>query len=101
MEIVALKEVKTSNVIKFIKHHVIYRFGIPRRIFHDNGPQIVIQAFQKFCNKFKIQSVFSTAYYLAANSIAEAFNRTIEKLLKKFVSKNQHDWDEKLDDECL
>jgi len=26
---VPLKEVKTSDVIKFIKHHVIYRFGVP------------------------------------------------------------------------
>ena len=35
---IPLKEVKTSNVIKFIKHHVIYRFGIPWWIVHDNGP---------------------------------------------------------------
>ena len=37
-EAVPLKEVKTSDVIKFIKHHVIYRHGIPRRIIQDNGP---------------------------------------------------------------
>jgi len=36
-EVVSLKKVKTSNVIKFIKHHVLYRFGVPRRIVHD-GP---------------------------------------------------------------
>jgi len=35
-------------------------------------------------------------YYPAANSLAEAFNKTIEKLLKKFVSKSQRDWDDKL-----
>ena len=27
-EVVPLKEVKTSYVIKFIKHHVLYHFGI-------------------------------------------------------------------------
>jgi len=27
-EDVLLKEVKTLNVIKFIKHHVLYRFGV-------------------------------------------------------------------------
>ena len=36
------------------------------------------------------------AYYPAANSLAEAFNKTIRKLLKKFVSKSQRDWDNKL-----
>jgi len=37
-ETIPLKEVKTSDVIKFIMHHVIYRFGIPQRIVHDNEP---------------------------------------------------------------
>jgi len=38
-EAIPLREVKTSDVIKFIKHYVAYRFGVPRRIVHDNGPQ--------------------------------------------------------------
>jgi len=29
-EVIPLREVKTSDVIKFIKHHVVYRFGVPR-----------------------------------------------------------------------
>jgi len=29
VEDIPLKEVKTSNVINFIKHHVIYRFDVP------------------------------------------------------------------------
>jgi len=41
-----------------------------------------------------------TAYYPSANGLARAFNKTIEKLLKKFVSKSQRDWDDKLG-ECL
>jgi len=31
----------------------------------------------------------SMVYYPVANALAEAFNKTIEKLLKKFVSKSQ------------
>ena len=58
-EIVNLKKVKTSDMIKFIKHHLIYRFGVRQRIVHDNRPQFVSQAFQKFCNKLRIQSVFN------------------------------------------
>ena len=29
-KVVPLKEVKTPNVIRFIKHHVLYCFGVPR-----------------------------------------------------------------------
>ena len=95
-----LKEVKTSDVVKYIKQHVLYRFGTPQRIINDNGPQFISQAFQRFSNKFRIQSVSSTTYYAATNCLAEEFNKNIGKLLKKFVSKSQCDWDEKLG-ECL
>ena len=97
---IPLREIKTSNVIKFIKYHMVYHFGMPWRIVHDNGPQFVSQSFYKFCNKFRIQSVSSMAYYPAANGLAEVFNKTIGKLLKKFISKSHHDWDDKLC-ECL
>ena len=83
-------------MIKFIKHHVLYRFGVPRRIIHDNGPQFVSQAFQSLCNKFRIQCVSSMSYYPAANGLIEAFNKTIGKLLNKFVLKSQRVWDDKL-----
>src|SRR5438270_14003260 len=67
---------------------------------HDNGPQFISVVFTRFCNKFRIQRVSSTAYYPPANGLAEAFNKTIAKILNKFVSKSQRDWDEKLG-ECL
>ena len=51
-EAIPLAEVKTANMVNFIKHHVIYPVGIPRRIIHDNGPQFVSQAFSRFCNKY-------------------------------------------------
>src|SRR3954464_15778829 len=85
---------------KSIKHYVIYLYGVPRRIVHDNGPQFISTVFSQFCNKFRIQSISSTAYYPPANGLAEAFNKTIAKILKKFVSRSQRDWDEKLG-KCL
>ena len=90
-EAMLLVEVKTSNVVNFIKHHVIHRFGVPRRIIHDNGPQFISQVFYRFCDKYRIQNVTSTAYNPAANGLAETFNKIIIKLLKKFVSSNKRD----------
>jgi len=40
--------------------------------------------------------VTSTAYNPTANGLAEAFNKIIIELLKKFVSSNKQDWNEKL-----
>ena len=88
-EVIPLIEVKTSNVVNFIKHHVIYRFGVPRLIIHNNGPQFISQVFYQFCDKYRIHNVASTAYNPAANGLAEAFNKIIIKLLKKFISSNK------------
>ena len=85
VEVIPLIEVKTSYVVNFIKHHVIHRFGVPRWIIHDNGPQFASQVFYQFCNKYQIQNVVSTNYNPAANDLVEAFNKTIIKLFKKFI----------------
>jgi len=45
-------------------------------------------------------NVASTAYNPATNGLAEAFNKTIIKLLKKFISTSKRNWNEKLS-ECL
>ncbi|KAJ6840833.1 uncharacterized protein M6B38_118890 [Iris pallida] len=99
-EAVPLAEVKTSNVISFLTHHVIYRFGLLRRIIHDNGSQFASHTFYRFCDKYRIQNIASIPYNPTVNGLAEAFNKIIIKLLKKFVSSNKHDWNEKLG-ECL
>ena len=72
-EAIPLLEVKTSNVINFIKHHVIHRFGVPRLIIHDSGPQFVSQVLYRLCDKYRIQNVVSTTYNPAANGFAEVF----------------------------
>jgi len=76
-------------VVNFIKYHVIHRFGIPRPIIHDNGPQFANQVFYQFCNKYQIQNVTSIAYNPAANGLAKVFNKIIIKLLKKFISSSK------------
>jgi len=45
-EAICLKEVKTSDVIKFVKHHVLYCFGVPRRIVHDNRPSSLAKCYR-------------------------------------------------------
>jgi len=76
-------------MVNFIKHHVVHRFGVPRQIIHDNGPQFASQVFYRFCDKYQIQNVTSTTYNPAANRLAEAFNKTNIKLLKKFISSSK------------
>jgi len=55
--------------------------------------------FRDFAIRSK-SKVSSMIYYPAINGLVEVFNKTMGKLIKKFISKSRHDWDEKLC-ECL
>ena len=84
-EAIPLIEVKTSNMVNFVKHHVIHRFGVLKQIIYDNGPQFSSQSFYRFCEKYQVQNMASIAYNPAASGLAKAFNKTIIKLLKNFM----------------
>ncbi|KAG9447255.1 hypothetical protein H6P81_013383 [Aristolochia fimbriata] len=66
-EAAAYREVKAATVVDFIRTQIIYRYGVPRYIMTDN-----------------------------ANGLAEAFNKTLCKILKKTIGANKRSWDEKL-----
>lgn len=55
VEAASRREVQMRDMVKFVKHHVIYFFGAPWRIIHDNGPKFASQGFSRLCNKFKIK----------------------------------------------
>jgi len=80
VKVVPLAQVKMNNVTNFIKHHVIHRFGVPRRIIHDDDSQFASQSFYQFYDKYQIQNVASTAYNPVAIGLAEVLNKTIIKL---------------------
>lgn len=46
--------------------------------------------------KYHIKDYPSTAYNTVVNGLAEAFNKTVCKLLKKIVGKNKRGWHERL-----
>ncbi|XP_022147184.1 uncharacterized protein LOC111016196 [Momordica charantia] len=50
----------------------------------------------KLCEKFSFKQYKSSKYNVAANGLAEAFNKTLCNLLKILVSKTKRDWQEKI-----
>lgn len=96
VETVPLTEVKADTKINFVKYNIISRFVVPKCLYQDNGPQFSNERFYRFYDKYGIQCCPSTTYNLAANGLAEAFNKTICKILKKMVSDNKRSWGTKL-----
>nr|XP_009763470.1 PREDICTED: uncharacterized protein LOC104215378 [Nicotiana sylvestris] len=95
-EAVSLKEVKKENVANFIRVNIIYRFGIPRYILTGNDKPFDNNLVNKICDLFDFKQRNSSMYYVAANGLAEAFNKMLFNLLKKVVYKSKRDWHERM-----
>ncbi|KAG9447595.1 hypothetical protein H6P81_013723 [Aristolochia fimbriata] len=95
-EAAAYKEIKPATVVDFIRTQIVYRYGVPRYIMTNNGTPFRNKTMDNFCEKFGIRQRTSTAYNPATNGLAEAFNKTLCKILKKTVAGNKKDWHERL-----
>ncbi|XP_039118585.1 uncharacterized protein LOC120254555 [Dioscorea cayenensis subsp. rotundata] len=69
---------------------------MPRRIISDNERAFKSFKVGRFAQHHKIDWRYSLIYNARANGLAEVFNKTLSKLLKKAVSKSQRDWDKRL-----
>ena len=82
--------------MKFFRDHIVHRFGVPRRIISDNGTAFKNIKVYRFIERYKIDWRYSSIYNPRANGLAEAFNKTLIKILKKSLSKNKREWDDKM-----
>ncbi|XP_070022327.1 uncharacterized protein [Nicotiana sylvestris] len=96
--VVALMEVKKENLASFIRVNIIYHFSIPHYIITDNGKPFDNRLMNKICDLFGFKQRNSYMYNVAANGLAEAFNKTLCNLLKKVVSKSKRDWHDRMEE---
>ena len=59
--------IKYKDVIRFIWKNIVCRFGIPRSIVSDNGPQFDSRVNRDFFQELKIKNVCSTPRYPQSN----------------------------------
>ena len=56
----AFTSIKDRDVIRFIWKNIVCRFGIPRSIVSDNGPQFDSRVYRDFCQELKIRNSYFT-----------------------------------------
>jgi hypothetical protein len=85
-------------VLKFIKHNIFSRFGVPRVIISDNGSHFNNKYMAKLLTSYGVNHKNGTAYHPQTSGQVEVSNRELKRILEKTVSSNLKDWSLKIDD---
>lgn len=81
LEIFPMDKTTTDRTIRKLRE-VFSRFGLPRCIVSDNGPQFSGGEFKEFCEANNITHIRSTPYHPKTNGLAEREVRTFKPRMK-------------------
>lgn len=70
------------------------RFGIPKSILSDQGPDFMSDLIKNFSNLFKTKHITTTPYHPQTNGSLERYHLTLKDYLKHYIKPNQTDWDD-------
>ena len=72
-------QVSTAAVTIKALREIFCRFGLPRVIVSDNGPQFIASEFKDFCTANNITHIRATPYHPKTNGLAERAVRTFKE----------------------
>ena len=90
-QVVALKTVNAYTVATAFSDAWVFKYGIPRSLLSDNGPQFNAKFFHSACQILGISKLYTSTYHPQTNGQVERYNRTIASMLRKYVNEHQDD----------
>ena len=82
MEAIPLKSISADIVASAILAEWISRYGVPRTIITDRGPQFESHLFNSLSHSLGISHLRTTAYHPQTNGMIERFHRTLKQSLR-------------------
>lgn len=95
-EAFALPSVETPIIVKTLMDNVFSRFGLPKLIFSDNGPNFVSNLMKEFCKFLGVKTLTAPVYAPYSNGAVERFNRTLADGISMLIKNNPKDWDARM-----
>ena len=77
VEAEAMSKITASKVQRFLWKNVVCRYGVPRVIITDHGPQFDCGAVRNFCADLNIDLRFSSVAHPQSNGQVENVNARI------------------------
>ncbi|GKV35525.1 hypothetical protein SLEP1_g43782 [Rubroshorea leprosula] len=85
-----------KKIEEFLFNSILCKFGIPKRIIADNGPQFRATALRSFCNDYGIELALTSVYTPQSNGQAESANKIVLRGLKTRVLAAHTNWVDEL-----
>ena len=76
-------------VARALMTHVFSRFGVPRQLLSDQGPEFESESFCQLMQWLEVDKLRTTAYRPSTNGVAERFHRASKSMLGKVVCESQ------------
>ena len=96
IEAIPIRQATATVIIEFLINNIMSRFGCPRRIIEDNAKAFTSSKLVKFCNDYNIILSHSRTYYPQGNGLAESFNKSLVRIIKKLLQNNKKAWHSQL-----
>uniref|UniRef100_A0A8C5GW46 Integrase catalytic domain-containing protein n=1 Tax=Gouania willdenowi TaxID=441366 RepID=A0A8C5GW46_GOUWI len=97
VDLYPLKDKTAAGVANCIRTFVC-RWGAPRRLLSDQGPEFVAEITTEACRSFNITTPVTRASHPQTNGLDERTNQTLKMRLSKLVNEHPTDWDTFLED---
>ena len=88
----ALVEATTVEIIDFIVHDIVCKYGAPRRLLTDNATTFTSHSMQSVLDYFNTEHSFTAPYRPQVNGLVERTNRTLLDSISLYCSANQTNW---------
>ena len=96
VEAFALKDTTANTLATVLLDEIICRYGAPCTLHSDQGANLCSSVIQCLCALLGVSTTRTSAYHPEGNGQVERFNRTLEAIIAKTITDNQHDWDRQL-----
>lgn len=90
----AVAKADQDTTARFLYEEVYAQFGPPTEFLTDNGSHFDNVTFANFCAMVQIKHKFSSPYHPRTNGLAERFNGTLVRALKKLSMDFPRNWDD-------
>uniref|UniRef100_A0A672IQ52 Integrase catalytic domain-containing protein n=1 Tax=Salarias fasciatus TaxID=181472 RepID=A0A672IQ52_SALFA len=95
VELFAMRDAEMPKVWKILRDKIFTRWGVPRYLVTDRGPQFMSHLMVRMCESWGVTQKLTTAYHPQTN-MTEGVDHTLKTVMASFVRDYHQDWDKRL-----